>query len=92
MKASPTSYPRTKIKILLLENIADSAVEELKLGGYTDIQKLNGAISEEELTRPSRAFIFSASARKRASPKMLLRLQINCSRSAVFASALTRSI
>src|SRR4029079_15087782 len=52
MKASPTSYPRTKIKILLLENIADSAVEELKLGGYTDIQKLNGAISEEELTRP----------------------------------------
>jgi len=51
MKASPTSYPRTKIKILLLENIADSAVEELKLGGYTDIQKLNGAISEEELIR-----------------------------------------
>ena len=49
MKASPTSYPRTKIKILLLENIADSAVEELKQGGYTEIQKLSGAISEDEL-------------------------------------------
>jgi len=49
MKASPTSYPRTKIKILLLENIADSAIEELKQGGYTDIEKLSGAVSEDEL-------------------------------------------
>ena len=51
MKASPTSYPRTKIKILLLENIADSAVEELKQGGYTDIERLSGAVSEDDLIR-----------------------------------------
>ena len=51
MKASPTSYPRTKIKILLLENIADSAVEELKQGGYSDIEKLTGAVSEDELIK-----------------------------------------
>jgi D-3-phosphoglycerate dehydrogenase len=49
MKATATSYPRTKIKILLLENISDSAVEELRAGGYADVQKINGALSEAEL-------------------------------------------
>ena len=49
MKATTTSYPRTKIKILLLENISDSAVEELRAGGYADVEKINGALSEAEL-------------------------------------------
>ncbi len=49
MPASNTSYPRTKIKILLLENISDSAVEELQHGGYQEIRRLNGAVSEAEL-------------------------------------------
>lgn len=49
MKAAPTSYPRDRIKILLLENISDSAVEELQQGGYQEIQRLNGAVSEAEL-------------------------------------------
>ena len=44
-----TSYPRGKIKILLLENISDSAVEELRAGGYLEIRKMNGALSEAEL-------------------------------------------
>jgi D-3-phosphoglycerate dehydrogenase len=44
-----TSYPRGKIKILLLENISDSAVEELRTGGYIEIRKMNGALSEAEL-------------------------------------------
>ena len=44
-----TSYPRNKIKILLLENISDSAVEELRAGGYADVEKINGALSEAEL-------------------------------------------
>jgi len=44
-----TSYPRTKIKILLLENISDSAVEELRVGGYADVERINGALSEAEL-------------------------------------------
>lgn len=51
MLASKTSYPRDKIKILLLENISDSAVAELKAGGYVDIQKINGALSEAELAK-----------------------------------------
>ena len=49
MKAAPTSYPRNKIKILLLENISESAVEELRAGGYTEIEKISGAMSEADL-------------------------------------------
>ena len=44
-----TSYPRSKIKILLLENISDAAVEELRAAGYSDIQKIGGAMSEADL-------------------------------------------
>jgi D-3-phosphoglycerate dehydrogenase len=51
MASTQTSYPRNKIKILLLENISDSAVEELKQGGYLEIQKIPGALSEAELIR-----------------------------------------
>ena len=46
-----TSYPRSKIKILLLENISDSAVAELKTGGYTEIKRISGALSEAELVK-----------------------------------------
>jgi D-3-phosphoglycerate dehydrogenase len=46
-----TSYPRNKIKILLLENISDAAVEELRAGGYASVQKINGALSEAELMK-----------------------------------------
>ncbi len=49
MKATQTSYPRNKIKILLLENISDAAVAELKASGYLEIEKMNGALSEAEL-------------------------------------------
>jgi len=51
MNTSRTSYPRSKIKILLLENISDSAVAELKAGGYIEVQKINGALSEAELVK-----------------------------------------
>ncbi len=48
---SSTSYPRNKIKILLLENISDAAVAELNAGGYADVKKINGALSEAELIK-----------------------------------------
>jgi D-3-phosphoglycerate dehydrogenase / 2-oxoglutarate reductase len=51
MPTTQTSYPRSKIKILLLENISESAVAEMKAGGYTDVQKINGALSEAELAK-----------------------------------------
>jgi D-3-phosphoglycerate dehydrogenase len=46
-----TSYPKTKIKILLLENISESAANELKKGGYADLQRVSGAINEEQLVK-----------------------------------------
>lgn len=51
MKNKQTSYPRNKIKILLLENVSDSAVEELENGEYTNIERLSGALSEAELIK-----------------------------------------
>lgn len=44
-----TSYPKEKINILFLENISDTAIQQFKENGYTNIKKLNGALSEEEL-------------------------------------------
>jgi D-3-phosphoglycerate dehydrogenase / 2-oxoglutarate reductase len=49
MNNKQTSYPRNKIKILLLENISASAVEELQISGYVEIKQVKGAISDAEL-------------------------------------------
>jgi D-3-phosphoglycerate dehydrogenase len=54
MPIQQTSYPRGKIKILLLENISDAAIEEFKLGGYVEIRTISGSVSEEELTEAVR--------------------------------------
>src|ERR1044071_4597643 len=51
MAVSKTSYPRTKISILLLENISDSAVDEFKKSGYVEVRRLNGALTEEQLVK-----------------------------------------
>ena len=44
-----TSYPKEKIKILLLENVSEKAVLNFKKAGYTQVEKLNKALSEEDL-------------------------------------------
>ena len=49
MTNSQTSYPRGKIKILLLENISEAAVAELVAGGYVEIKQIKGALSETDL-------------------------------------------
>src|SRR5579863_3435402 len=49
MTNKPTSYPKDKIKILLLENISDVSVEEFKEAGYSNVKKLNGALNEKDL-------------------------------------------
>lgn len=46
-----TSYPKEKINILLLENISEKAVANIKDHGYVSVKKLSGALSEEELIR-----------------------------------------
>jgi len=44
-----TSYPKDKLKILLLENIHPAAVEKLKNAGYTNVELLKTALPEAEL-------------------------------------------
>ena len=46
-----TSYPKDKIKVLFLENISEKAVQYFKVQGYTDVKKVAGALSEEELIK-----------------------------------------
>ncbi len=44
-----TSYPKDKIKILMLENISDAAIKVFKDAGYANIKKISGALSEDQL-------------------------------------------
>lgn len=43
------AFPKEKIKILFLENIHQSAIDSLKHAGYTNLETLSTALSEEEL-------------------------------------------
>ncbi len=45
-----TSYPKEKLKILLLENIHPSAIKLLQDSGYTDLESLPASLSEKELS------------------------------------------
>lgn len=44
-----TSFPKEKIKILLLENVNPSAVTTLQAAGYENVERLEKAISQEAL-------------------------------------------
>lgn len=46
-----TSYPKDKIRILFLENVSDKALQFFRDNGYTQVEKLSGALSEEELIK-----------------------------------------
>lgn len=46
-----TSYPKEKIRILFLENISDQAVKNFQKQGYTQVEKINKALTEEELIK-----------------------------------------
>lgn len=54
METTKTSYPREKIKILLLENISQTAVERFTSNGYASVERLTKALSEEELLKKIR--------------------------------------
>ncbi|HYO63441.1 MAG TPA: phosphoglycerate dehydrogenase [Pyrinomonadaceae bacterium] len=49
MENKETSYPRDKIRILLLENISDSAAQSFLDAGYAAVEKLPRALPEDEL-------------------------------------------
>ncbi len=44
-----TSYPKDKIKVLLLENISEITVNNFKRAGYISVEKLSKALIESEL-------------------------------------------
>ena len=46
-----TSYPKEKIRILFLENISELAVKNFQIQGYTQVEKITKAMTEEELIR-----------------------------------------
>lgn len=43
------SYPKSKIKILLLEGIHPQAIETFRKAGYEQVELISGALSEDEL-------------------------------------------
>lgn len=49
METNPTSYPREKIRILLLENISTKAVDKFTDHGYASVERLSKALPEEDL-------------------------------------------
>ena len=49
MSNDKLAFPKDKIKILLLENISESAIKELRRHGYEQIECHTGAMSEDEL-------------------------------------------
>lgn len=49
METTKTSYPREKIKILLLENISNAAAERFTNNGYQNVERLSKALPEDEL-------------------------------------------
>jgi D-3-phosphoglycerate dehydrogenase len=49
MATAATSYPKEKIKILLLENISNAAAHNFTKQGYTQVERLGKALSEAEL-------------------------------------------
>lgn len=51
MDTTKTSYPKEKIRILLLENISEKAVKRFTSNGYTNVERLSKALPEEELIR-----------------------------------------
>ena len=48
-KQNTTSYPKEKVRILFLENISDIAVKNFKQNGYVKVEKINKALTEEQL-------------------------------------------
>ncbi|RYG44384.1 MAG: phosphoglycerate dehydrogenase [Chitinophagaceae bacterium] len=46
-----TSYPKEKIRILFLENISDLAVKNFQQQGYSKVEKISKALTEEELIK-----------------------------------------
>ena len=67
-----TSYPKEKINILFLENISDKAVDLFRRNGYTNVKKIGGALSEEELIKQIKdVHLLGIRSKTQITPKVL---------------------
>jgi D-3-phosphoglycerate dehydrogenase len=67
-----TSYPKEKIRILFLENISDQAVKNFQRHGYTQVEKITKAMTEDELTREIKdVHILGIRSKTKITPKIL---------------------
>ena len=49
--STATSFPKEKIKVLLLEGVHPAAIRMFQEAGYTDLETAKGAMSEEDLLK-----------------------------------------
>jgi D-3-phosphoglycerate dehydrogenase / 2-oxoglutarate reductase len=67
-----TSYPKDKIKVLLLENISDTAVRHFREAGYTDLRKVSAALTEDQLVEEIRnVHLLGIRSKTQITPKVL---------------------
>jgi D-3-phosphoglycerate dehydrogenase len=67
-----TSYPKEKIRILFLENISDLAVKNFQRHGYTQVEKITKAMTEDELIREIKdVHILGIRSKTQITPKIL---------------------
>lgn len=67
-----TSYPKEKINILFLENISDKAIDLFKRNGYTNVKKITGALSEDELIKQVKdVHLLGIRSKTQITPKVL---------------------
>lgn len=67
-----TSYPKEKIKVLLLENVSDTAVRNFTRNGYTQVEKLTKALPEAELIDAIKnAHLVGIRSKTQITPKVL---------------------
>lgn len=70
--AQQTSYPKEKIKVLLLENISDLAVKNFQSQGYVSVEKLTKALTEDELVKAIKdVHILGIRSKTMITPKVL---------------------
>lgn len=71
-KQALTSFPKEKINILFLENISEKAVQQFKQNGYTNVKKIAGALSEEELIKEIKdVHLIGIRSKTQITPKVL---------------------
>lgn len=71
------SLQKDKIKFLLLEGVHQSAVENLKAAGYTNIEYHKSALSDEELKKRLKMHVLLVSVPVLTLLKRFLRQQRN---------------